>query len=218
MAFLFRDRLDAGSRLANLLDHYAETPHVIVLGLPRGGVPVAAAVARALGAPLDVLTVRKLGVPGNDELAMGAIATGGVCVLNDAYIRMFDVTAAEVEAVRSHELRELERRERQFRGDRPALDVHDKVVIVVDDGLATGATMQAAVTALRARQPQRIVVAVPVASQEAASAISALVDEFVAVATPPNFMSVGSWYGDFRPTEDAEVRALLEDQEHGVTQ
>jgi len=211
VAFLFRDRRDAGIRLASLLTPYQAKPGVIVLGLPRGGVPVAAEVARRLGAPLDVFTVRKLGLPGNEEFAIGAIASGGTCVLNEPMIREYRVSAAELEVVRATEQRELERRERAFRGDRPPIDAHGSTVIVVDDGLATGATMQAAVTALREQHPVRIVVAVPVASREACATAQALADECVCLATPEHFRSVGSWYEDFRQTEDAEVHALLED-------
>lgn len=207
---LFRNRHDAGTRLAAALHEFAAKPGVIVLGLPRGGVPVAAEVARALGAPLDVFAVRKLGMPGNEEFAIGAIASGGAGVLNEAAIRDYRVTAAELEAVMAKERKELERRERAFRGDRPPVDVHGSIVIVVDDGLATGATMQAAVAALRSQHPRRIIVAVPVASSEACAAVRASADECICLATPDNFRSVGSWYQHFNQTDDAEVHALLE--------
>ena len=210
MTQLFRDRRDAGMRLASQLTRYAAKPGVIVLGLPRGGVPVAAEVARALGAPLDVFTVRKLGLPGNEEFAIGAIASGGTCVLSEALIDQFRVSAAELEVVRATEQRELERRELAFRGDRPPLDVRGSTVIVVDDGLATGATMHAAVTALREQKPLRIVAAVPVASESACAMIRSVADECVCLATPVHFRSVGPWYRDFGQTDDREVHRLLD--------
>ena len=208
---LFLDRRAAGRRLAMLLQEYVGKPGVIVLGLPRGGVPVASEVAHELGVPLDVFTVRKLGMPGHEELAIGAIASGGICVLNEEYIKEFGVSSSAVGQIKAAEQKELERRELLFRGDRPPLDVHGSTVIVVDDGLATGATMQAAVKAIRAQHPARIVVAVPVASRQACAVIKAVADSCVCVATPPLFHSVGAWYDDFAQTEDSEVRALLDD-------
>jgi putative phosphoribosyl transferase len=206
----FRDRHDAGRQLAALLTDYAGHAGVIVLGLPRGGVPVAAEIARALGAPLDIFTVRKLGVPGNEELAMGAIATGGVCVMNEEYLAHFRITPAEIARIRATEERELERRERLFRGDRPPLDARGSTVIIVDDGLATGATMRAAVEALRRQHPLRIIAAVPVASPEACQAVSDVVDECVCLTRPSYLGGVGAWYDDFSQTEDSEVRQLLD--------
>jgi predicted phosphoribosyltransferase len=184
---------------------------VLVLGLPRGGVPVAFEVSRALGAPLDVLLVRKLGLPGHEELAMGAIASGGARVVNRAVVGMSGVTDAEVEAVERREQRELARREHAYRGDRPPADVEGRLVIVVDDGLATGSTMSAAVQALRSRAPAGIVVATPVAPPET---VAALRDQpgitgVVSVISPRHFGGVGAWYADFDQTSDDEVRALL---------
>jgi len=211
MSSLFRDRREAGRRLATLLASYAGKPGVIVLGLPRGGIPVAYEVAHALGAPLDVFTVRKLGAPGHAELAIGAIASGGVCVLNEDYIAQLEIPPHVLRAIRAREEQELARRERLFRGDRPPLDVHGSTVIVVDDGLATGATMRAAVAALHAQHPAHIVVATPVASPQACALIRGVADGCVCAATPPHFPGVGAFYGDFTQTEDAEVRQLLDD-------
>ena len=211
MPSLFRDRREAGRRLATLLESYAGKTGVIVLGLPRGGIPVAYEVAHALGAPLDVFTVRKLGAPGHEEVAIGAIATGGVCVLNEEYIAQLEIPPGFVREIRGVEERELERRERLFRGDRPPLDVHGSTVIVVDDGLATGATMRAAVAALRAQYPASIVVAVPVASVQACTLVRRIADACVCAAAPPYFPGVGAFYADFTQTEDGEVRRLLDD-------
>jgi putative phosphoribosyl transferase len=211
MPGLFSDRRDAGRRLATLLESYVGKPGLTVLGLPRGGIPVAYEVAHALGAPLDVFTVRKLGAPGHEELAIGAIATGGVCVLNEDYIAQLEVPPGELREIRAAEERELERRERLFRGDRPPIDVHGSTVIVVDDGLATGATMRAAVAALRAQHPAAIVVAVPVGSAQACAQLRGVADACICAAVPPYFPGVGAFYADFRQTEDREVRALLDD-------
>ena len=189
---LFRDRADAGRRLAAKLTAYAGRHDVLVLALPRGGVPVGAEVARELGVPLDVYLVRKLGVPGHEELALGAIASGGTIVLNDDIVRGLAIPATVIDTLVRQERHELERRERDYRGDRPIPDVTGRVVILVDDGLATGATMRAAVEALRARHPVR------------------LVDEVTFAVTPEPFYAVGLWYADFDQTTDAEVRALLE--------
>jgi putative phosphoribosyl transferase len=209
MTHRFRDRADAGRRLAAVLQHYAGRPDVLVLALPRGGVPVAYEVARALGAPLDIFVVRKLGVPGQPELAMGAIATGGVRVLNRDIVEALGIPPQMVEAVAQREQTELERREREYRGARPAPDVQGKIVILVDDGLATGATMRAAAMALKSEQPARVVVAVPTAAREACDDFRADVDEVVCAQTPPMFGAVGMWYDDFRETSDEDVRALL---------
>ena len=207
----FHDRRDAGRRLAEQLAPYANRSDVLVLALPRGGVPVAAEVARALRAPLDVFVVRKLGVPGSEELAMGAVATGGVRVLNDAVIRALHISANVIDAVTAGEQEELQRRERVYRGDRPAPDVSGRTVILVDDGLATGATMQAAVAALRLQAPTRIVVAAPVGAAEPVHALRTEVDDVVCVLTPEPFYAVGAWYEDFDQTTDEEVRELLRD-------
>ena len=207
----YHDRRAAGAVLAGRLLHLAGHPGVVVLGLPRGGVPVAAAVAQALGAPLDVFTVRKLGVPGHEEFAMGAIATGGTCVLDDATVRDLGITPAQIAAVRGTETRELGRRERLFRGDRPPLDVRGATVILVDDGMATGTTMRAAVAALRSQHLLHVIVAVPVASDDALAAVQAVADAVICPLTPTAFLAVGAWYDDFEQTSDAEVRRLLED-------
>jgi predicted phosphoribosyltransferase len=207
---LFRDRVDAGQRLAERLRHYAGLDDVIVLALPRGGVPVAAEVARALGAPLDVFLVRKLGFPGQEELAMGAIASGGSRVLNTSLLRRLRVPPETVDEVASRELRELDRREQAYRGSNPPPSVRGKTVILVDDGLATGATMHAAAAALRSQNPKRIVVAVPVAAASSCEEFGDVVDEVVCAETPEPFMAVGQWYDDFSQTTDEEVRRLLE--------
>jgi putative phosphoribosyl transferase len=205
----FRDRREAGRLLASRLAAYANRPDVLVLALPRGGVPVAFEVARALGAPLDVFVVRKLGVPGHEELAMGAIATGGVRVLNDQVVRALRIPEYVIEAVAGKERQELARRERLYRGDRPFPDVRGRTAILVDDGLATGTTMQAAVRALRQQQAARIVVAVPLAAPETCQELSEEVDDIVCAVTPEPFEAVGLWYEDFSQTTDEEVGDLL---------
>ena len=205
----FRDRREAGRLLATKLAAYANRPDVIVLALPRGGVPVAYEVARALNAPLDIFLVRKLGVPGYEELAMGAIATGGVRVLNDQLVGGLRIPDYIVDEVAASEQQELVRRERLYRGDRPAPDVRGRTVILVDDGLATGATMLAAVKALRQQQPARIVVAVPTASPETCEQLRAEVDDIICAITPEPFHAVGLWYEDFSQTTDEEARDLL---------
>jgi predicted phosphoribosyltransferase len=205
----FRDRHDAGRQLAARLAAYADRPEVIVLALPRGGVPVAYEVARALRAPLDVFLVRKLGVPGYEELAMGAVATGGVRVLNEPVVRGLHIPDHVIDAVTAREGHELARRESVYRDARPAPDVAGRTVIVVDDGLATGATMHAAIRALRRQHPARIVVAVPLASPETCGGLRAEIDEIICAATPEPFDSVGLWYEDFSQTTDDEVRQLL---------
>jgi len=211
---LFRDRSDAGQALASRLLAYANQPDVLVLALPRGGVPVAYEVAEALGASLDVFLVRKLGVPGQEELAMGAIASGGVRVLNEEVIDALGIPGAVIDAVAADEQLELERRERAYRDDRPAPEVHGRTVILVDDGLATGSTMRAAVAALRQLQPARVVVAVPVAAPSTVEQLQAEVDELVTVATPEPFLAVGRWYEDFSQTRDDEIHVLLERANH----
>lgn len=205
----FLDRRDAGRQLASCLRTFARRADVLVLGLPRGGVPVAHEVALAIGAPLDVLVVRKLGVPGHEELALGAIASGGGMALNRPLITQLGISQDAVERVRSLELAELARRERAYRGDMAPVNVTGRTVILVDDGLATGATMSAAVTAVREGLPRRIVVAVPVASREALRELSQLADECVCVLEPEPFYGVGFWYDDFGQTSDLQVQQLL---------
>jgi predicted phosphoribosyltransferase len=205
---IFRDRTDAGRQLATHLQRYRGDPKVIVLALPRGGVPVAHEVARELGVPLDVFIVRKLGVPGHEEYAMGAIASGGIRVMNpDAAVLRIPQDA--IDAVAARERQELERRERLYRGSKPPLDLHGRIVILVDDGLATGSTMRAAAMAVREQRPERTVVAVPVAAAETCEDFRREVDEIVCLATPRPFYGVGAWYADFTQTSDAEVHALL---------
>lgn len=206
---LFKDRTAAGQLLAEQLQAYAHGPDVVVLGLPRGGVPVAFEVAQALNVPLDVLLVRKLGVPGQAELAMGAIASGGTRVLNQAVVRSLQIPADVIDRVAAQEEQELQRREQLYREGRPPLLVSDRRVIVVDDGLATGATMRAAVLALQQQQPARIVVAVPVAAPETCQEFADRVDEAVCTQTPQPFQSVGLWYDNFAQTTDEQVQQLL---------
>ncbi|MBV8507849.1 MAG: phosphoribosyltransferase [Alphaproteobacteria bacterium] len=205
----FRNRADAGRQLAEKLAVYANRPHVLVLALPRGGVPVGSEVARAVGAPLDVFLVRKLGVPGYEELAMGAVASGGVRVLNDEIVRGLGISEHEIEVAVARELQELARRERLYRGDRPPPDVGGRTIIIVDDGLATGATMRAAVQALRQQHPACILVAVPTASPDTCEALKAEADDVICAMTPEPFFAVGHWYEDFTQTTDNEVRELL---------
>ncbi len=205
---LFRDRIDAGEKLAWELSEF-QGGNTVVVGLPRGGVPVAAEVARQLGAPLDVLPVRKLGHPNQPELAIGAIAQGGFVVRNEALAGASGVSDADFEALASRERRELVRRAANYRGDRPPLDLANKVVVLVDDGLATGATMRAAVAAARGLGAARVIVAVPVASPETRALLEAVADQVVCVAEPTAFSSVGEWYADFHQTTDAEVSELL---------
>src|ERR671924_773555 len=209
---LFRDRREAGRLLAAKLAGYANRQDVLVLALPRGGVPVAYEVARALNAPLDVFLVRKLGVPGHEELAMGAVATGGVRVLNQDVVEPLHIPAQLIDDVTSRELEELIRRERLYRGGRPPPDVAGRTVILVDDGLATGATMRAAIQALRRQQPARVIVAVPTASPDTCEALKAEADEVICAMTPEPFFAVGHWYDDFTQTTDDEVRRLLAQQ------
>ncbi len=219
MPLPFRNRRDAGRRLAEHLAQYAGRPDTIVLGLPRGGIPVAAEVARDLDLPLDAFLVRKLGVPGHEELAMGAIASGGLRVLNDEVVSDLRIPPAAIDAVEAMERRELQRRERLYRGGRGPLDLAGKTVILVDDGLATGSTMRAAAEALRLRRPAKIVGAVPVGSPAVCEAMTRFVDEMVCGIAPESFYAVGLWYDDFAPTTDAEVQALLtESSSRGVAE
>jgi len=206
----FRDRAHGGLRLARELMPYADRPNLLVLALPRGGVPVAFEVAAALDAPLDLFLVRKLGVPGHEELAMGAIASGGIRVLNEEVVRQLRVSQAEIDAVAEREGHELERREREYRGDRPEPEIRGHTVMLVDDGLATGSSMRAAVAALQSQHPEKLVVAVPVAAPDTCDAFRELVDDIVCAVTPEPFYAVGLWYEDFSQTTDEEVRALLE--------
>jgi putative phosphoribosyl transferase len=206
----FADRRAAGRELAQQLSRYAQRRDLVVLGLARGGVPVAYEVAQALEAPLDVFVVRKLGVPGREELAMGAIGPGGMRVLNRDVIAMVGIEERQLEGVTEREHRELERRERIYRGYREAIaPVDGHSAIVVDDGLATGATMRAAIRALREHRAEEITVAVPVASMQTYAEVGELADHIVCACMPEPFMAVGIWYSDFRPTTDAEVRELL---------
>jgi predicted phosphoribosyltransferase len=207
---LFRDRRDAGRFLAGKLMKYAGHPDVVVLALPRGGVPVAFEVAQALGAPLDVFLVRKLGLPGREELAVGAIAPGGVRILNRDVVRALGVPPSIIDKIAAQEQRELDRRLRLYRGDRPPPDVRGKTVILVDDGLATGATMRAAVAALRQQHPARIVVAAPVGAADTCEEFREEADEAVCARTPEPFLAVGMWYANFSQTTDEEVRELLD--------
>jgi predicted phosphoribosyltransferase len=206
----FRDRFEAGRRLAAALATYARRPNLLVLALPRGGVPVGYEVAKALHAPLDVMLVRKLGVPGHEELAMGAIASGGVRVISDDVVRMLGISDRAIAAVAANEEQELKRRERLYRGDRPPADIRGRTAILVDDGLATGSTMRAAVAALKAQGPERLVVGVPVAARETCEALQREVDDVVCALTPEPFFAVGQWYQDFSQLTDEEVRELLQ--------
>jgi len=205
----FKNRSEAGRLLARPLVKYSDRSGVQVLALPRGGVPVGFEIAKVLCLPLDVFVVRKLGVPGHEELAMGAIATGGVRVLNDRVIGEFGISGKIIDAVAHQELLEIKRRERAYRADRGPLEVRGDTVILVDDGLATGSTMRAAIGALRQLGTARIVAAVPTAALSSAEGVAAMVDEFVAVITPADFNAVGQWYQDFSQTTDDEVRELL---------
>jgi putative phosphoribosyl transferase len=209
VSFRFQDRAQAGRLLGEKLADFADCPGLVVLGLPRGGVPVAFEVARRLRAPLDVCLVRKLGVPGHGELAMGAIATGGVCFLNDSIIRSLDISPDIIDQAIDRKRHELEERERAFRIDGP-MELRGRVVVLVDDGLATGSTMRAAVMAVRQMSPSRVIVAVPVAARDTYRDFTQLADEIVCVQTPANFEGVGQWYEDFTQTSNGEVRRLLE--------
>jgi putative phosphoribosyl transferase len=207
----FKDRRDAGKKLAEKLSTYAGQQNVLIQALPRGGVPVAYEVARALGAPLDIFIVRKLGLPGREELAMGAIASGGVRVLNSDIVRMLSIPEEVIHFVAKRELQELQRREKLYRKNRPPLEVRDQTVILTDDGLATGASMRAAIAGLRAQHPARIIVAVPAAAPDICKAFQSEVDEIVCATTPDPFYGVGRWYEDFSQVTDEEVQVLLEE-------
>jgi putative phosphoribosyl transferase len=209
MAQYFHDRAEAGRLLAEKLTAYANRQDIRILALPRGGVPVAFEIAKALRAPLDVFLVRKLGVPGHEELAMGAIASGGVVVHNDEVIGSLDISSQEIDTVVAREQQELERREHLYRGDRPFPDLHGRTVILVDDGLATGATMRAAVVAVRQHRPAHSVIAVPIAAPDTCEALSTQVDEIICAMTPDPMYAVGLWYEHFDQTTDDEVRELL---------
>src|SRR5882724_3681380 len=206
---IYRDRSEAGKHLAARLAKYANRDDVLVLALPRGGVPVGFEVAKQLHVPLDIFLVRKLGLPGHEELAMGAISTGGVRVLNEDVVDYLQIPEGVIDAIAAIELRELERRERAYRGDRPEPDVQGKTIILVDDGLATGSTMRAAAVALRQQNPARIVIAVPVSARQTCDEYRMGVDEIVCVNMPEPFHGVGLWYNDFSQTSDDEVRELL---------
>lgn len=207
----FRDRRDAGRILAQKLSVYSGRSDMMVLALPRGGVPVAYEVALALNAPLDIFSVRKLGLPGQEELAIGAIASGGVRVLNEDIIHALSIPEEMINRVAQQELQELQRREHSYRGDRPAPDVDGKTVILIDDGLATGASMRAAVVGVRAQHPARIIIAVPTAAPETCNALEFNVDEIVCAITPEPFFGVSRWYANFSQVADEEVCILLEE-------
>ena len=207
----FVNRREAGIELASRLAKYRGGDDVVVVALPRGGVPVAYEIAEALDAPLDVFVVRKLGMPGHPEFAIGAIASGGVRVLTEDVIRWYRIPDSVIDAIARQELAELERREREYRRGRPPIDLRDRVVILVDDGLATGSTMRAAVEAVRAHKPARVVVAVPVGAPATCEEFADITDEIVCARTPEPFSAVGLWYRDFSQTTDEEVRALLEE-------
>lgn len=205
----FRDRIEAGQLLAQALQQYVDDPSVIVLGLPRGGVPVAFEVANALHAPLDICIVRKLGVPGHKELAMGAIGSNGVRWLNYDVLAWLNISSKSIDEVAAKELRELQRRDRVYRGDQTPLDVHDRTVILVDDGIATGATMRAALQVLQQQHPQRLIVAVPVAPKDTLQELHRVVDQVICLRTPEPFYAIGLWYDNFAQTSDEEVCTLL---------
>jgi putative phosphoribosyl transferase len=210
MAPRFQNRTEAGRQLAAALAHYAGRDDLVVLGLPRGGLPVAFEIAMSLGAPLDAFIVRKLGLPGHEEFGIGAIASGDVRVVDEAVLRAYGVDRETLDRITEREQVELTRRERLYRGDRPPLVVHDHVIILVDDGLATGSTMRAAIAALRSKTPREIVVAVPVGAPETCAAIATLADRLMCLEMPDPFYAVGLWYADFEQTEDDEVHELLE--------
>jgi putative phosphoribosyl transferase len=205
----YENRVEAGQQLAERLLNYRDRDDVVVLALPRGGVPVAHQLARALGAPMDVFVVRKLGVPGHEELAMGAIATGGIRVINEDVVVPLGIPSTVVDSVASSEQIELDRREQLYRGGRAPIGLANKTVILVDDGLATGSTMRAAVQAVRQQRPARVVVAVPVGAPSTCAELAREADEVICVRMPDPFVAVGLWYRDFAPTPDHEVRELL---------
>jgi putative phosphoribosyl transferase len=207
---LFKDRVDAGIKLAKELSKYANLSDVLILALPRGGVPVAFEVAKELNVKMDVFIVRKLGVPGNEELAMGAIASDNIRVLNEDVVRSFQIPERVINMVTENERRELERRERTYRGDRPNPEIRGSTIILIDDGLATGATMRAAAAALKTKNPAKIVIAVPTAARDTCEFFRREVDEVICVSTPEPFYGVGAWYEDFSQTTDKEVCELLD--------
>lgn len=213
----FRNRTEAGQLLAKKLTPYANRTDVLVLGLPRGGVPIAYEIAKSLNVPLDICLVRKLGAPGNRELAMGAIATGGIMVLNDDVVESLSVSQETIAKVVALEEKELERRDRAYRGARPFPDVQGRAILLVDDGIATGATLRAAIATLRQQQPASIIVAIPVAPLSTYNELKAEVDEVVCLATPEHFYSISIWYDEFRQTTDEEVRELLEKQSSAIS-
>lgn len=206
----FRDRFDAGRRLGRALASHVAESHLLVLALPRGGVPVGYEVARALNAPLDLMLVRKLGVPGHEELAMGAIASGGIRIVSDDVVAAFGIPERVIATVAANEEEELDRQQRMYRDDRPPPPVRDRSIVLVDDGLATGSTMRAAAAALRSERPERLTVAVPVAPVESCTELSREVDEVVCLYSPQPFFAVGNWYDDFSQISDEEVRQLLQ--------
>ena len=206
---IFKDRVDAGRKLAKKLSEYANRSDVIILALPRGGVPVAFEVAKELNVKMDVFIVRKLGVPGNEELAMGAIASDNIIVLNEDVVRSFQISKQVIDAVAARELRELERREHTYRGTRPKPNINGLTVILIDDGLATGATMRAAAAAVKTKNPTKIVIAVPTGAPDTCRSFEGKVDKVICVATPEPFYGVGAWYEDFSQTTDTEVCELL---------
>ena len=207
---LFTDRVDAGKKLAKELSKYANRPDVLILALPRGGVPVAFEVAKELNVKMDVFIVRKLGVPGNEELAMGAISSDNIRVLNEDIVRSFQIPERVINMVAENELKELERRERTYRGDSPKPVISGSIVILIDDGLATGATMRAAASAIKTKNPAKIVVAVPTGARDTCELFGREVDEVICMATPEPFYGVGAWYGNFSQTTDEEVCELLD--------
>ena len=206
----FTDRRHAGRVLASRLTKYAGRNDVIVLALPRGGVPVASEVASALSAPMDVFLVRKLGTPGHRELAMGAIASGGVRVVNEDVVQWYGISEAAIDRIAREEQEELKRRERAYRDDRPAPDLTNKIVVLIDDGLATGSTMRAAAQAVQAHRPARVVIAVPVGAPQTCAELAVCADEVICARMPEPFSAVGQWYLNFEQTDDAEVRELLQ--------
>lgn len=211
---IFRNRIDAGKELAELLKRFSQRPNLLVLGLPRGGVPVAFEIARILRAPMDIFIVRKLGVPGQEELAMGAIATGGTRVLNRGVIIDLGIPENELEEVTRREEQELQRREHSYRDDRPLPRIQGKTIILVDDGLATGASMYAAILAIKQQKPQAIIVAVPVAAPDTCDSFAKIVDEIICAATPEPFHGVGAWYEDFSQVSDEQVHEYLQESIH----
>jgi putative phosphoribosyl transferase len=214
-AMVFHDRFDAGRRLGERLSPYRDRADVVVFALPRGGVPVGFEIAKSLNAPLDVFLARKLGLPGHEELAMGAVANGGVEVLNEDVVQQLHIPRDVIESVARRERRRIEEQRAAYRDAEPPLDVEDKVVILVDDGLATGSTMRAAIAALHQQRPKRLIVAVPVGAPETCAELRDTVDELVCEVSPQPFYAVGAWYDDFSPTSDETVRALLAEAAHG---